>query len=167
MGTTKVKAQFFAQYLFQEVYCNNYRPKSEKLSVNLILLPSTLNSGYLLLRSIEQLTDEEYVTAAKLIYGLSFKAVDGWFVERDIELGFITVKSKKSHHSYDIDFKTGGIDMYDDNEKSDMPLDHYNACDYFRDIGILLPFTVVIDGQPETYSPEKLIELGWAKIKKD
>lgn len=52
------------------------------------------------------------------------------------------------------------------NEEYWHPSASWEMCQYLLRIGILLPFTYLNDqNQPETLTPAKLIEAGWAKIK--
>ena len=136
----KVKAIFFAQYLYQNVVCS--------YAYNSPIPLNHIQQGtdeYLLLRSINDLTDEEKIILAN-IYNPKIEFTDTQKVEfagailRDI--------------TYDLG---AGSLIYSS---------IFEFKDYLRSIGIALPFTFLNDqNQPETYSVEKLISLGWLTIK--
>lgn len=150
METSKVKAQltvrearerFFIQHIGQTVvHTGEGKPmrslnKKDVLTLQNIELILFSTQRSVLLRTFEQLTDEELINCAYLHWKDSTgKPVDTGWVKRVI--GTISPRSDIS--------------------------------DYLRAIGVLTSFTFINEqGKPEPYSPEKLIELGWAKIKND
>lgn len=132
-----VKQNFCANYLGQEVFMTDNYIKPTNLSV--VHLANI--KGYLLLRKVEQLTDDEVTIIAK---------ITGIDKQLRYAVGYRhrEVKEYLSSYSYRFHFSTSGI-----------------VLDYLRSIGILLPFTYFQDGNPKTLTPEQIVERGWVRIK--
>lgn len=144
----QIKAQFFAQYTWQKVFF----PKSHKFDNPLMLALQDLDyrtiefGGYLLLRSVEQLTDEEKECIILLYRGQ--ECFDYYLIQSD---------SYRKHERDDT--------IYQIKEYKQFWFDHLIVFDYLRSIGILIPFTHIDENKkPVTLSPDEIIELGWAKI---
>lgn len=163
MNTSQIKALFFAQYFNQSVYMrkdwedfNDSRPNP----VGAMLLTETnkyfVEVGYLLLRTVSQLTDEE------LINLITIQSLYDDIVI--IELcKFGNVPYIKYHFSKGNKEVYSELALFDGGTYSRATNAQFQ---YMLRVGILLPFTFINEqGKPETYSPEKLIELGWCKIK--
>ncbi len=132
----KVKAIFFAQYLYQDVVCVKHDPRPFPLN--------HIQQGtdeYLLLRSINDLTDEELVAIATM----SFRGEENHTTEIGESIARSVLKDDACFMN---------------------PLLWTCVVQYLLRIGIALPFTFLNDqNQPETYSVENLVELGWVMIK--
>lgn len=161
---SKVKALFFAQYLNQEVYQHDdwkeFNDKScKELDPTYLQTGSNrLNGGYLVLRGVEQLTDDEAMTIAKI-----YDDECEWIVDSESK-GCVVLKSPietmwvwkdYSEPIFEVEDKEGSVTSYRINY----------AYAYLQAIGILLPFTYLDENKnPVTLSPEQIIELGWVKI---
>ncbi|HEY4326124.1 MAG TPA: hypothetical protein VGN20_19195 [Mucilaginibacter sp.] len=142
MNTQEAKAIFFAQYYNQKVL---YYP--EKIGIGDCVIGGIIemveyeyfDDAYLLLRSLEQLTDEE-----KIMFSfMNGDTDDEWEEDQLISIA--------THHLKD--FKRG-LDF------------SINIYQYLLRIGILLPFTYLdTEQKPITLQPNQIIEMGWAKIK--
>lgn len=137
---SKIKALFFAQYLGQNVY----QKTCDEVNGNVIQLVSTDNiSGYLLLRSIDQLTDDELISCYHL-----HSADIGYDYTQDFESVLIM-----AHHWISID----GYKVL---------LKYKSTSDYLRSIGIMIPFIYLnAQNQPITLSCETIVDKGWCVIK--
>lgn len=146
---SKIKALFFAQYLNQKVYQHDdwkdFNDKScKELDPTYLQTGSNrLNGGYLVLRDISQLTIQELDLISQVYVG---------------DDGF-KLLGESDKQDYREEIKPALINCLESG------LMRNSIWDILRSIGIALPFTFLNEtNQPETYSVEKLIELGWAKI---
>lgn len=146
-----MKAAYFAQYWGQPVqtYKLSYSWK-RNVEVN------GSSQGFITLKPLSSITDEDAIEVAKIANSPSFAIPKEWKVELDSEYGFVTVKSDKSNHSFDLDIKDGHLQMYDGDYKSDMFFNHYRVCDFLRSKGYALPY--------RQYSVDDLITKGWLKL---
>lgn len=134
-----VRQQFCANYLGQRIFMtDNYIKPSVLTVIHLAHL-----YGYLLLRKVEQLTDEE-VTIIAQITGIDEQ------LRYAVGYRHREVKEYLSSYSYRFHFSTSGI-----------------VLDYLRSIGILTSFTYLQDNKPQTLTPEQIVEMGWMRIKID
>lgn len=147
------KSKFFAQYWGQKIF------KRRRYSGGHILQQVFLSStyGFLELKPLSSISDEDAIEACKVAYSLTFDYEAKWTIEVDAEIGFLTVKSKGSHHSFDIDFESGIISQYQDEfNETGNTMNHYSVCDYLRSKGYALPWM----GLPV----EEMVDAGWIKI---
>ena len=147
MNEQQAKALFFAQYLGQKVFthkdleCFNDKSLSEIDATYLQSGSNRLSSGYLLLRSVSQLTDEEIITIATIIFGDKINDIQKLLTRDGVENIFTS------------GCNTSGQKML-------------KIFDYLLRIGILIPFTYLDEtNKPVTFQPDEIIALGWAKIK--
>jgi len=160
--TSENKAKFFAQYLRQPVYVNKNWNKFEGSIAHLDCTylqtgSNGLMEGYLFLKPISSISDEDAVEACKVAYNLSFSYGAKWVTETDPVIGYMTVKSHMSHHSFDIDFESGLVEQYQDefNESGNL-MNHYAVCDYLRSKGYALPWMGLSVGE--------MVEASWIKL---
>lgn len=147
MNLQQAKILFFAQYLgqridfYDELYGN--LNNSSLFWYHLDQLENEYRGITLLLRTVDQLTDDEYTQFAKICIpqnSLYVDHIDGkniidYFVNR-----------------YSLD----SIKM----------IDLHSAISYLYLIGILLPFTYLNEeNKPATLQPAEIISLGWIRIK--
>lgn len=148
MNLQQAKALFFAQYLTQPVLRCISRPK-ETFKVLPYDCTESETTNFLLLRTVNQLTDEEYIEVSKL---LGYKGV--YYEPNLLQTGKVTVGLFRSIIN---EFET--------------KVNVHNIAriqDYLRSIGILLPLTYIDEtGKPVTKSVEEIIALNWAKIKEN
>lgn len=166
MNEQQAKALFFAQYLGQKVYtCTDWQSFSDKRpnvvdSTYLQQGSNRLNQGYLLLRSVNQLTDEEAIILVNLVYASGAMTKNCTIKRSDNYWEFIKISNKEGYVSIGIDVIRTGFNR-------DMSLESkfgIVVTDYLRSIGILLPFTYIDEaGKPITLQPDEIIKKGWAK----
>ena len=143
MKIEKVKALFFAQYLEQKVFKYKACDWTEVLTAR--HLEIGINSGIpgqLLLRSVNQLTNEELVKCYHLHSGaIGYDYTQDW---ADV------ITCAKHWIAQD------GINIL---------LKYTCTSSYLLRIGLLLPFTYLNEeNKPITLTPDEIIALGWAKI---
>jgi hypothetical protein len=151
----KIKAIFFAQYwglpVLKFPIVDERSPNALPAEVDTNALPSwalykeysyySIRHGYLLLRSIEQLTDEE-------VYQVNVMCQWGYN-----EFEYLSVENNRSIRNMIIN-------------SINRDVINISVVDYLRSIGILLSFTYLDEtNQPQTLTPSQIIELGWCKIK--
>lgn len=138
MNLKEAKGLFFARYLGQNVF------KYDEFIEHIYELRGGhchdyTETGYLLLRSIELLSDEEILNITEIIYGRGNNNITK-LLARD-----------------------GAVNMFINgwNIRGDKMLQIF---DYIRSIGILIQFTYVNDkNKPITLQPDEILKLGWAK----
>lgn len=144
--TSKAKGLFFASYLGQQVMildCIKF-PVCEPKELKPYMFEGEFMeikaaNGYLLLRSIEQLTDEE---------GFNIDIIWGYG------------KTANADHGKKLAY------WLINNSRSLYPDISFRAFSYLLRIGILLPFTYLNEeNKPITLTPEEIIKLGWAKLR--
>jgi hypothetical protein len=139
----KIKALFFAQYLGQKVYTDEYHLHEEPLPI----IAGVLNIpiyGFLLLRSVNQLTDEELDIVLEKVAGIGQYEYT-YEQNREIILRMFTE------------------DFEDEVEVSPAIIVEVN--DYFKAIGVIRPFLYIDEtGHPQTLSTEDIIARKWAQI---
>lgn len=162
-NTQDNKQQFFAQYYRQKVIVFNEqnintRDKLTPQLVDIVTLSWPLiKYGVLELTPLSSITDEHAIQACEVAYNLSFTYGAKWTTKRDREIGFITIKSKSSHHSFDLDFNSGIVEQYQDEfNRTENIMDHYAVCDYLRSKGYALSFMGL--------SVDQLVEYGWVSL---
>lgn len=140
----KIKALFMAQYLGQKVL--GYKINSGKIfevKYSVLKYPNILGT-YLLLRSIDQLTDVEKRTLA-ICYGYAYLV--------DFEQEYLLYADRV------IDGLTR------DDYVKDFTLTTIKCFQYLLLIGILLPFTYLDEeNNPVTMTTEEIISFGWASV---
>lgn len=150
-NTTKNKEKFFAQYWGQLILM-----QSNGLGVKKCIEPYwglSLSSRYIELKSAASITDKQAIELCKKAYPLAFEDDKlKWKIERDNEVGFLTVRSKLSWFSFSFSFETGRIFLYDADDLSNNFVDHYACYKYLIEQGFYL-------GEGEE------IEYGWVKLK--
>lgn len=162
MENSKVKALFVTQYWGQKVFRVSDTATVSQY-VDGFFIDRFLEPSYLLLRTVDQLTDEECIEVAKIVgyekYKLKINTNNNLFARVDIEGNFQLA----------IDKRCAWIMVYDHNpmvtEKVNLrPLLVYQAYQYLLNRGIILPFTYIDEnGKPQTLQPDEIIKLGWAK----
>lgn len=167
----KIQSQFYAQYLGQKVLRHSdYKKDDECMEIQYVHLSDDWMRHYLLLRKVEQLTDEEahilmqiafYHPDNELIDAKECGAGDGdynldgsWWLEASCRCwnGALGVTPLL------------GFTLTDEDDKCEVVYNTIGCIDYLRSIGILLPFTYLKDGNPKTLTPEQLIEFGWVRV---
>lgn len=157
----KVKSLFFSQYLEQKVF--------QTFGIVEVLEPKmlTVQNGYLLLRDISQLTENEALMLCKMqmtdevlktmeikrfykyenkTWCLQYKFING--LRQDV-LG------QPGYMHSEVALFDGGDYTYASNEQFKI----------MQAIGILTPFTYLSEtNQPITLTPTEIINLGWAKL---
>lgn len=149
MTNTEAKVLYFAQYLGQKVFILSEKQHNKPLTLRCKLIDSYengYNSGmYLLLRTVEQLKDEE----KKILIDCC-----GWDINYNIFLIDYWEVKITSHNIL--------ILVNDENDVFEI---NNIGCDYLRSIGIVLPFTYLDENKtPTILSIEQIIKLGWAKL---
>jgi hypothetical protein len=166
MTDTQAKSLFMAQYLGQKLYYHNswgkFKTPVEFGNPNSI---SHIENGYLLLRSVNQLTDEEKIMLLKLQLTdevLKTIAIKKFYHYKDTPcLQYKFLQTKK-----EIDFEPNWyhseIALFDGGAYENASPAQFQA---MLRIGVLLPFTYIDEaGQPITLQPEEIVERGWVKI---
>lgn len=137
-----VKQQFIAQYFGQKILCvSDGATVCQQIDGHFIDRFS--KSGYLLLRKVEQLTDEEL----DLISGL-------YIGDKDFKM-----LSKSDKIDYREEIKPAL------NNCIETGLMRNEVFQLLLRLGILLPFTFLQDGKPQTLTTEQIVEMGWVMIK--
>lgn len=143
MNLQQPKVLFFAQYLGQT--WNTYDHQQNIIAegkVFWLLSPQEIKQSVVLLRTADQLTDDEVIQIANM-YGWNEdnKQFDDRVLQFRVDLPCI-VKDGYTHRHMKFIF------------------------DYLLRIGILLDFTYLNEeNKPVTLQPNEIISLGWAKIK--
>lgn len=178
------KAQLFAKYLGQKVFIINNSYLGKLFEVDCI--DAEHGDGYLQLRDISDLSDEEYITLAKIAFGYQW---DDYTMRATIVpnhtnihddilsveiMRYIAVPGGERFYKdchIQIDRVDTDINKYgfrnDGKEVSDEIIDSESAwacLDYLRSISVALPLTVLESGKPITYSVEQMVEMGWVKL---
>jgi len=168
MNLEKAKALFFAQYLFQRV-CIHSEGRYPNVFDHGSLYGRSLKKAVLLLRSVSQLTDKEYIKLASIVIENPFNRYRNVQVTRDFKItGFpyVAVHHKNVRHRFNIDCTHFNFSVYDMEEDVTAQVDMkpYACIDYLRSVGILLPFTYLNEeNKPITLQPDEIIKLVWAK----
>lgn len=149
MNLEKAKALFRAQYLNQPVLRFDDRP-NETFKVLAYDCTTGSDTGYLLLRSVKQIKDEEIHNIGDInkLYSNGFKRSTKNIIIGNLYSDMLISYAGKV-------FKPNCEHI----------LETY---DYLRSIGILLPFTFLDEeNKPITLPEAEIIKLGWAVIKED
>lgn len=188
----QAKALFFAQYLHQELTVLN-EPKETwyPFSKNErgIFLTGVLNNkiiirriaedvkdrfdqSCLLLRLVSQLSDDEFINVAKLVFARHNRHYNSE------EITYFKIKDKhqvvlsiNGHNRFIAEITEDGVDFMEYRSGGAGRESHYcpaqfAVTDYFRSIGVLLPFTYLNEhNQPITLKPAEIFNLGWAQYK--
>jgi len=188
---SNIKALFFSRYLGTKIYTPNLAPYTFTLwveptsqSVPQINIKDAIElNGYLLLRSVEQLTDEELNQIGKFVHqmpGLNFEITrnddiihvqntDHYGITRHFSMYKNYGAINANHHFEKTDkepFKTFSHNIGEISTSSKLPIPYIAIVDYLRSLGILLQFTYLDEAnKPITLSPAELIAKGWVKIK--
>lgn len=142
MNLIEVKALFFSHYYMQEVFIEPMMGKKPNY-FNGANIDDHGEDNYLLLRSTDQLTDEEALDIAE-IFDLDEKQI----ADTDL-IEWIQALFTESAGYY-IDGYTGEQLLF--------------AIDYLRAIGIILPILFLNEEKkPVKLSVEEILLLGWAK----
>lgn len=140
MENSKVKALFFYNYYGQKVaWCKNSAGDFQLFR----LLSNTLvdEVEYIILRTVDQLTDEEYINIAKIIYPNAPNLHEIHVAKEQLKFIF-----KQHQFQWPMIYSL-------------------MVADYLRSITILLPFTFIDEnGKPQTLQPDEIIAKGWAKV---
>lgn len=155
MSTSRLKSKFFSLYLGQFVLKSALIKEEFQKACPVGKLGLDANNNqysYLELKHPSEITDLQALELCIKASPLSFEDPNlNWKIERDMEVGFLTVKCKKSWHSFTFSFETGRVFMYDGDELSNNYLDHYGCYLHLIGEGFYLG-----DG--------KEIEYGWVKL---
>lgn len=154
---TSAKAKLFALYLGQNFTINNHDWRKEYSdlepeyelelhAVNIggacfddnIELDWPIEDCYLQLRSIADLTDQEYGIMAK------------WSAYELTDKNIVEVGNAMVRHLFELNKWSGHTIL--------------EIIDYLRSISVALPFTVLEDGKPRTYSVEEQVENKWITV---
>lgn len=157
------KARFFAQYYGQNVK-RSFLPEQTSLQVidrNVFWIGHLIINGYLELKSIEDITDEDAICVAKIVSPMLFDGDgnnDGHIIDKsEIKSGWISVKHKRKITMVDIDLD-GFVFEYHEDEGYTRPSLVNAGADYLRSQGYALPWMGL--------SIDDLIKYGWVKLKK-
>lgn len=163
MENSKVKALFFSNYYGQKILRWHQWVDDEESSVVDFQVPMSkfgVDDGwYLLLRAVDQLTDEECLQICN-IYDSSCK----WTIKErqsmcilfESEVELLWLFKDHSEPIFCCEDKKGG---------ENSPYNILAAYDYLRSIGVLLPFTYLDEnGKPQTLQPDEIVARGWAKV---
>lgn len=173
MNITEAKALFFAQYYGQKIQYSIYDKEDAMFVGSTGFSWHLIDTDYLLLRTVEQLTDEESLILAYLAqYHPSiedYQKDDVWIGECDtcpdgglsLEIGCRCWQGKLR---IEPDFHIW-LENEDDSMYKEFVYNTLAIHDYLRSIGILLPFTYLDENKtPTILSIEQIIKLGWAKL---
>lgn len=144
MNLSETKALFFAHYYMQEVFIEPMMGKKPNY-FNGANIDDHGDDNYLLLRSIDQLTDEEALHIAE-IFDLDEKQIADTDLIEWIEALFA------ESAGYFIDGYTGEQLLF--------------AVDYLRSIGVILPILFLNEEKkPLKLLVDEILLLGWARTK--
>ncbi len=159
----EIKALFFSQYWGQCVVqvSNGLSNNKQCVTAGLLTEIEKFDNPYLLLRTVEQLTDEEMLNVKSILladYLSNKKTVYYTHFEIKRFSNFIRMRNQHGHEitvwhdgKIDIDYNYNAFIL--------------NAHQYLLRIGVLLPFTYLDENnQPQTLQPDDIIAKGWAKI---
>lgn len=139
--TIQAKALFFAQYQGQRNYQKPLH-KNGHLSEYFCPVSAAHKNGYLILRSVSQLTDEECIEIGKFY---------GW------KIGNTPYVTKQNY----IDSVRKKLTAYSDGLINIIA----PVAQYCLRLGILLKFVYINEeNKPVTLQPDEILKLGWAKI---
>lgn len=144
----KGKEKFYSLYIHQKVF-KQYKYEERdalELSVDMIANLNFTTDSYLLLRSIQQLTDDECYVVYTILNPTDL--IDIRTNKAMFDLHISTLRKKILDRIY-----------FNRSITSIIPL-----IDYLRSISILIPFTTIINGEVKTYEVEDVIKLGWVKV---
>jgi hypothetical protein len=162
---SNIQSLFRAQYLYQHILA------SEKHGHLFDVLPYDCKpvptEGYLLLRSIDSLTDGERIILANCLLGeWSNQVAIG--IEKATKYG-VTCTVYFSILEWRLAFYTDNTfsmctDIYLDCAADIDYKNYVIGIDYLKSLGILLPFTYLNENnKPITLTPQQIIDAGWAK----
>lgn len=179
MNEQEAKSLFMAQYLGQCVF--RYCDTCQIIKLYPGILNALSSSSQLLLRSVNQLTDEECSICISIMLSKDFAIPDVEILRWQDRIRYIfkrepSIFDKVTEVDMIVDFMLNCELKFTGEHKKNgncgVEERHFwnaNACyTYLRSIGILLPFTYIDEaGQPTTLQPEEIIERGWAKLKEN
>jgi len=162
----QAKAKFQMLYLGQNVYRYNEHIDHTYEVVGGHAHADYIKDSYLLLRSVEDLTDDEAIKLATIVIEEPFDRYRRLTVTRDKrgEYHYITVSHKNVRYRFCIDCFFVNFAVYDmeDTISGEIDMKPYACIDYLRSIGICLPITCLDENNvPVTYDP---VEEKWAVI---
>lgn len=184
-----IKAQLFAKYLNQRVFDHSdYTNPMSRLQPGLRVLNFHLLSGnypetgWLELRTVSMLTDEEIIHVAQFAHQMpksNFKVIRNNGIIHAEHVNRVGIKSHISlygdYGSVNANthflktetepFKTYKTNIGEINMSSRLPIPYIAICDYLRSIGVALPITVLQDDKPLTLSVSEMVEKKWIVIK--
>lgn len=148
LKSQEMKAKYFYLHYGQPVF------KVEMLS-KLQSKPHAeiMDDDYLLLTSLDQISNEQAIYCCRFKNEMSFMTTKKWTVERKEHYALIT--SRYSSHSFSLDFISGDVEFYNDNEIEVTISD--TTKDYLRSIGMACPYL--------GHSVQQLIEAGYMKLR--
>lgn len=149
LNNPEMKARYFYLHYGQPVF------KIEMLS-KLYSKPyaEIIEEDHLLLTPLYHITDDQAVACCMFKNEMSFMGNRKWKVERKEHYALIT--SRYSSHSFSLDFISGDVEFYNDNEIEVTISD--TTKDYLRSIGMACPWL--------GNSVEELIEAGYCQLRK-
>lgn len=103
---------------------------------------------------LDQITDEQAIACCRFKNEMSFMTTKKWTVERKEHYALIS--SRYSSHSFSLDFISGDVEFYNDNEIEVTISD--TTKDYLRSIGMACPWL--------GNSVQELIEAGYCQLRK-
>lgn len=152
-NTLENKAKVFALYFGQDVRVWEEMSKSLCVVGYPALRLESVKESHLQLKPISSISDEDAIECCRYKSELSFFTKKKWYVIRHDD--FLEVKSKGSAHSFAIDFVSGDVDFYNDQELG--VTDSDTTKDFLRSKGYALPAFGL--------SVEELVKRGWYVLK--
>lgn len=169
MKIRQAKELFFAQYLEQEVAVQKSFGYPQILNTR--FLDGGINNSYLLLRTVDQLIDEELITVASIVCARHNRHYRPGEVTYKIshKRRFDIIVIVKGNAQYMVQLDSDGVGFVDYYMGGAGHVYHYApgqyaVTDYFHSIGIIIPFTYLNEeNKPITLQPNEIIALEWAK----
>jgi len=158
-NTIENKAKFFALYWGQPIF--KYYGKhttGEKFALDFKNF-GALHNGFLELKPLSQITDEDAIELSKIIAPDLFMSAGNdnkHFIDRRFEPAWITVRHRRKIQSVDIDFDGYTCICNEEEEYLRNPYAH-SGIDFLRSKGYALPWNGI--------TVEKMIEYNWIKLK--
>jgi hypothetical protein len=161
MNLQKEKRLFDLQYFDQKVWMFSHIPPHAKEELRPVARDFAGESiGYLLLKSINDLTDEEAMKLALVLEPEVFTMDDVITVQRFPDFIFMMCNQGQVQINFN---GPEGLFSNDDNYLFHTDL-IYQCYSMLKLWGYLLPFTYIDEtGKPVTLSPEEIIALKWAQ----
>lgn len=153
-NTLENKAKFFAQYWGQKVFCYNSEGPIINTFHKNIVCGRFFSIGFLELTPLSQITDEDAIEVAKILFGKKFTLGE---VLRTTK--YISVKVLVENTTINQNVRITYADCHLQNANGYGLSNCIDAFDYLRSKGYVLPWMGL--------SVEELVEYGWVKLKEE